>query len=290
MRTKARHSVAILLGTVLTIVTGCQVSGMPSDSPMGKSTTTRNSRDSVAKAPTKEQTLDVQLAFAQTLEQQGDHERAAAAYKKIMQQHPKCGEAVHRLAIIQDQANRFDESRPLFQKALKLQPGTPEIFCDLGYSQYLQRLWIQAEMNLRQAIAIQPEFKRAHNHLGLLLAQTDRRDEALAEFKRAGNTMVQAHMNCAVALLVNDRLAEARQEYEIALESGPLPEELEARMAQLGHVISISAGDSEPELEPELEPEPQIELTSGKRFTDERSGTVRVSDHHTTEPAELQEP
>ena len=161
MRTSAQLSAAILLGTLVALATGCHLSGWHADSSMRTSKPTRDSRQSVAKAPTPEQSLDVQLAFARTLEEQRDPEQAAAAYMKIMQQHPKCSEAVHRLAIIRDQANRFDESRTLFQKALKLQPGRPEIYCDLGYSQYLQRRWTQAEMNLRQAIAIQPEFKRA---------------------------------------------------------------------------------------------------------------------------------
>ena len=39
-------------------------------------------------------------------------------------------------------------------KALKLSPGSPDIYCDMGYSLYLQRRSAEAEMNLRQAIAL----------------------------------------------------------------------------------------------------------------------------------------
>ena len=86
--------------------------------------------------------------------------------------------------------------------------------------------------------------------------------------------MVQAHINCAVALLVNDRPAEARQEYEIALSSGHVPEKLEAKMVQLDHVISLAGGDSEPA----PKTEPQMEVSSEEHLTHQGPGTVRISD------------
>jgi Flp pilus assembly protein TadD len=263
MRISTVPRLSILMGAVLALVAGCQLGTKPGDSSLGMATTPRD-LDPAGKPSGDKRALDVQLALAQTLEQQHDSERAATVYRKIIQHSPKCGPAYHRLAIIEDQARRFDESGPLFQKALKLQPHKAEIFCDLGYSQYLQRRWSDAETNLRQSLVLQPDMKRAHNHLGMLLVQMDRRDEALTEFRRAGCTLVQAHMNCAVALVSNDRLAEAREEYEVARAAGPVPKELETRLAQLGRLVAVRDGDADAAS--------GIQLTSG-----EGSGTARIS-------------
>lgn len=253
MRQSPLQTIAIVLGALLTLASGCQMAGRPADSQ-----TVRTKKDPATKPPTPEQALDVQLALARTMEQQHESDQATSIYQNIIQRHPKCGPAVHRLAIVYDQAKRFDESGPLFKQALKLQPGNAEIYCDLGYSEYLQRRWAESEANLRQAIQLQPEFLRAHNHLGMLLARTDRRDEGIAEFRRAGCTQTQAHINCAVALIFNDRPAEAREEYELARQSGPLPKELEGRVAQLERLLPERAAD--PEASPGV-----IRLTSAER-------------------------
>ena len=91
----------------------------------------------------------------------------------------------------------------------------------MGYSLYLQRCWAQAEVNLRQAIAIRPDHSRAHNNLGLLLAHLDRTDEALAEFRRGGCPPAEAHANVAFAHTMEKRWPQARQHYELALAADP---------------------------------------------------------------------
>jgi hypothetical protein len=98
----------------------------------------------------------------------------------------------------------------------------------------------------------------------MLLVQMDRGEDALAEFRKAGCTLAQAHMNRAVALVANDRPVEARGEYNAARETGPVPKELESRMAKFGRLIPDSEGDADPES--------KVELTSG-----ERSGSARIS-------------
>jgi len=198
----------------------------------------------------------VQLALARSLEAR-EPEQAASAYQTIIEHHPKCGEALHRLAILHDKAGRYDQSGPLFQKALKLQPRNVELLCDLGYSRYLQRRWAESEDSLRQAMTVQPQFKRAHNHLGMLLVCTDRREEAMQEFTRAGCTSAQSHFNCAIALLGNGQPDEAREEYEIALKSGTFTGESQARVAQLGKLIPQRADDASSS--------PPIQLTVAER-------------------------
>jgi Flp pilus assembly protein TadD len=235
---RIRHACGACLLALLGVLGGCQLGPKPAGVSARKPTPHVPPAAEPRKPTTSEQTLDLQLALARTLEQQGDLPRAAELYQGISVQYPKDGTAVHRLAILEDRQGEFDRSAELFKKALKLQPGNADIFCDLGYSLYLQQRWAEAEMNLRQALALAPDHRRAHNHLGLVLAQEGRRDEAFAEVRKAGGTSAEAHMNLALVLSMNDRLEDAREEYEIALEEGAVPEELRVRLADLNREIA----------------------------------------------------
>ena len=119
-----------------------------------------------------------------------------------------------------------------------MQPGDPDIFCDMGYSFYLQRRWAEAEMNLRQAIAVNPDHQRAHNNLALLLVRDNRLDDALAEFRKAGSEPVQAHMNLAFALTIDQRWESARAEYQRALALDPSSQLAKDRLNQLNALVA----------------------------------------------------
>ena len=105
---------------------------------------------------------------------------------EALKNDPHRADANQRLAVVHDRLGRFQESAGYYAKALAAAPGDAEIFCDKGYSLYLQRRWAEADMCLRQAIALKPRLARAHNNLGLLLARDGKVDEALAEFRAAG--------------------------------------------------------------------------------------------------------
>jgi Tfp pilus assembly protein PilF len=167
------------------------------------------------------QVADVKIAFARTLEQRGEYDRAEAAYQEALKENPQRADALSHLASLRDRKGKFSESAELYRKALALKPGDADIYCNLGYSCYLQRRWPDAEMNLKQAIALKPEHRQAHNNLGLVLAQTDRADEALAEFRKAGGSEADAHNNLAFGLTLQRRWLEARMEYATALRLDP---------------------------------------------------------------------
>lgn len=163
------------------------------------------------------QITDVQVALGRSLEKQGQTAQAIAAYNEALRQDPTRADACLRLAILYNQEGKFQEALPLYQKALAGYPGNPDIFCDMGYGLYLQRRFGEAETSLRQALALAPAHTRAHNNLGLVLAHTDRWDEALAEFRRAGCSEADAQTNLAFALTLDNNWAEARRRYQKAL-------------------------------------------------------------------------
>lgn len=196
-----------------------------------------------------QESLNIQMAMARTLEQEGNWQQAAAVYHRIIDRFPKDATAVHTLAILYDQHGQFDKSSGLFRQALKLQPGNPDVFCDIGYSQYRQRRWGDAEMNLKQAIKLDDNHSRAHNHLGMLMSQLGKRSAALAQFGKAGCDTSQAHMNLAFVMTLNDRLLDARQEYEFALDADPTSRDARFRLQKLDSVIASLGVPIEPNTE-----------------------------------------
>lgn len=162
------------------------------------------------------QTADVHLALGRTAEQQKDWPAAMTVYRQLLDADPKHPEATHRLAILHDRQREFEQSSQWFQKALKLKPGNPDLFCDIGFSLYSQGRYTEAEVNFRQAIEVKPDHARAHNHLGLVLAQQGEREAAFAAFRRANCSPAQAHTNLAVILALNNHAEDARAHLQSA--------------------------------------------------------------------------
>lgn len=183
------------------------------------------------------QTADVQVALGRTYEKRGQADQALAAYAEAVKHDPKRTDAYARLAILNDRQGKFKESAELYRKALQTSPGNPDIFCDMGYSMYLQRRWAEAEMNLQQALVLKPDHARAHNNLGLVLAQTDRPEDALSHFRKAG-TEAEAHLNLAFALTLDRHWEEARAQYELALSANPSLEQAKNGLRELDKLLA----------------------------------------------------
>ena len=198
-----------------------------------------NKPTATAEAPVLDarQTADLQLAFARSAEEQ-QWPAAMKIYRQLLDADPKNPEATHRLAILYDRQGEFGQSAEWFQKALKLKPGDPELFCDIGYSLYCQGRYRDAEINLRQAIAIAPDHSRAHNHLGLVLAQRGQCEEAWAAFRRANCSPAQAYTNLAVILALNNRTDQSRQHLQYAQDIDPDDRGIQDRIEGLKALIA----------------------------------------------------
>jgi Tfp pilus assembly protein PilF len=166
---------------------------------------------------TPQQVADVQVAYGRTLEKQGLVPQAMKAYSDALKHDQTRADACVRLAVLSDREGKFSESLPLYRRALKLQPANPDLYCNMGYSLYLQHHWNEAEMNLRQAIALAPDHQRSHVNLGLVLSHTGRAEEAMVEFSQGGCTVADAHSNIAFAMTLERHYAQAREHYLAAL-------------------------------------------------------------------------
>ena len=180
----------------------------------------------------------MQISLGRAAEQRGAFDEAMAAYKDALTRDKRRADAYQRIAILHDRKGEFRQSAEMYQKALSLAPGNAEIYCDMGYSLFLQRRWAESERNLRQAIAAKPDFARAYNNLGLLLAQNHRDEEALAAYRKANQNEAEARGNLAAALALAGRLPDARDQYQRVLENDPKSKVAQTRLKEVDRLLA----------------------------------------------------
>jgi tetratricopeptide (TPR) repeat protein len=303
-----RAAAALSVGSA--VLAGCQQFGL---APARPTVALDNPAEALKISP--HQAADVQVALGRSLEKRGDPAKAIAAYEEAIKRDPRRTDALLRLAILHDRQGQFQESSVWYRKALQTSPGNPDIYCDMGYSLYLQRRWAEAEMNLKQALALRPNLARAHNNLGLVLAHTERLDGALAEFRQAGSE-ADAHLNLALALVLDRRWDEARRQYQLAVTANPTSEAAANGLRDLDNLLarasaglrpapaaSSSAADTlvaklsppvaEPGRAPELVLPVQVQLAESVSDLEDASLAPRrppASSHHPAQQAEAMTP
>lgn len=213
MQRNTTMSSVIVLAASAVLMAGCQFAGFRSEP--------QDSAEQRDRPLNGRQVADVQLSLARSLERRGEIEPALNAYRQAVEKDPRRATGYWRMAVLHDRQGKVAESEALYRQALKLDAKNPDLLCDYGYSLYLQCRWVESEEKLRQAIAIKPKHPRAHNNLGLVLAQAERSTEALAEFGKAGCDTAQARSNLAFVMTLNHRWDEARENYELALDANP---------------------------------------------------------------------
>lgn len=195
----------------LILLGGCLSKRTTSFNPLTQSTAKQPVESQEAPILDPAQTTDLKLSLGRVAEQQQQWAKALQVYRRVLDADPNHPEATHRMAVLYDRKGDFERSGQWFLKSLKLKPGNADLFCDLGYSLSLQGQLPQAESNLRQALAIDPDHPRAHNLLGVTLARQGRTDDALVAFRAAHCSPAEAHANLAVVLTLHGSAADAER-------------------------------------------------------------------------------
>lgn len=196
-------------------------------------------------APTDESRLDVLLATARTMESSQQVGEAITAYEKILSKEPNESRAWKRLAVLHDRSGRPDLAEPYYQQALQRHPRDATLHADYGYSLYLRERWADSEQHLRTALSLQPGSKRSHVNLGMLLARTERGDEALREFALGGLKEAEARNNLALAMSLNRRFGEAAEQYAQAVQLDPqLKQAAQSQRELRGVMAKLETGGS----------------------------------------------
>lgn len=122
-------------------------------------------------------------------------------------------EAVNGLGIAYGAAGRYAEAIQAFERVLALDGSSGLALQNIAAMHLEQNHITEAEQFARRAVAAAPSLGKAHTTLGVVLARTGRRDEAIEAWKRAvaaDGTEFDAMYNLVITLLEAGLAGEAR--------------------------------------------------------------------------------
>ncbi len=128
------------------------------------------------------------------------------------------------VAVKYHQAGQLREAENLYQQILREIPDHVGVLNLLGVIALQNNNYDLAAQYLNRALALNPNFADAHNHLGIALKEQGRLAEAVASHQRAltlSPNLVAAYINLGNALKQQGNLAEAIRTYEQALRLNP---------------------------------------------------------------------
>ncbi|MEX0716408.1 MAG: tetratricopeptide repeat protein [Planctomycetaceae bacterium] len=143
------------------------------------------------------------LGLASVLHFNGADDEAIVAYDKAYDLDPRQLEALTNLAEIHSRHGRFAQADRLYRQALDRAPHLPEALCGRGRLKLLQGRLDEALDSLTRAIEADPEHAWSHLWMAIVLAESNRPDDAEAHFLRA--------------IQLDDQFVEARQGYQAFL-------------------------------------------------------------------------
>ena len=122
------------------------------------------------------------------------------------------------------QVGHWQNSRTLFEHALRVRQSSPLAHTDLGVALVEQGNLGQAVWHYTQALRINPAYLGARLNLGSALAQQGKHDEAIAHYEEALQTkqgLAEGHFNMANALTALGKLDAAISHYREAIRIAP---------------------------------------------------------------------
>ncbi|MBL8229308.1 MAG: tetratricopeptide repeat protein [Bryobacterales bacterium] len=174
--------------------------------------------------PRSERTI---LLLAETLHEQNQAGEAIRHLESFLNSQSSASAAAW-LGILRDQQGSWKSGESAHRAALAAAPENARVRNNLGYNLLQQGRRQEAIAELRRAVTQDPKLVAAHNNLAFALArgsQQERR-EALAEWSLAAG-MASAHSNLAASLIEQGAYTEARQQLQLALGLRPdLPQAL----------------------------------------------------------------
>jgi tetratricopeptide (TPR) repeat protein len=126
------------------------------------------------------------LAQAAALRRAGRYAEAEGAYRTLLAAAPELADSWYNLGFVQRQLGRFHEALASYQSALDRGVGQPEevhLNRAVIYADHLRRPEA-AEIELKRALAIKPDYAPALFNLAGLFEQRGAREDAIALYER----------------------------------------------------------------------------------------------------------
>jgi tetratricopeptide (TPR) repeat protein len=154
----------------------------------------------------------------------GDSERV---YRYMLNSSPDVAILHNNLANVlsdSDEPARITESVSHFERSLKLKPGSPEVYNNLGNA--LSKLGREREAikSYKEALKLRPKFAVAYFNLGTALSKMGDTKQAVTQYRLAIKhkpDYIEAWTNLGIALSTQGEMEEAATCYRKALEYEP---------------------------------------------------------------------
>ena len=167
-----------------------------------------------------EQQLPILAAEGEAATATGDYVRAEAAYRQVLQLHPRHAVALFGLGVVARATGRSDLAIRSFQRSLAMYEPLSDHHFQLGRALYEAGRLDAAERSLRRAFELDSHCGEALNVLGILYFDDQRIEEAEETLRAA--IKLQPHLAAAYSslgrvLLETGRVSQAIEAFQTAL-------------------------------------------------------------------------
>lgn len=138
-------------------------------------------REAIAREP---QRVDALYNLGNLLNDAQRYEQAIPLYERCLTLHPDNANHWHNYGIALRELNRVAEAERALQLALQLDPRNPDIWCNIGLVAHNQERFEQAKACYRQSIDLDSHHSSSWHNLGQSLLDQARPEEALPLLRR----------------------------------------------------------------------------------------------------------
>jgi len=177
-------------------------------------------------------TAQTHFAAAQLAESQGAPATAVERYNAVLKSNPRHLPSLYRLGILYAQAKAYPQAVGVWTKYLEYSNGDATGYANLGFCHELAGQPAEAETAYQRGIARDPKSNPCRVNYGLMLARTNRVNEAIIQLQ-AVLPEAQVYYNLASMHEIQGRREEARAAYRRAAELDPGLLEAKTRLAAL---------------------------------------------------------
>ena len=161
----------LLVGLVM--VSGCQTTPRPASDTAVPDASVVPLADGTAQpqqAPEPPPPPPTELLFeeAQETARSGDYDAAIAQFRELLQMQPEYPGAHTRLGLLLLNEDQLDEARDMFSRAIEIDDGDAVALNHLAVIERRQGQFQQALEHYLGALAIDPEYAKAHLNIGIL--------------------------------------------------------------------------------------------------------------------------
>jgi tetratricopeptide (TPR) repeat protein len=177
-------------------------------------------------------TADTRFAAGQLAESQNQLDAAVGQYREAIKLNPKHQPSIYRLAVLHTKAQQYPQAIEMWKQYVKATNGSATAYSNLAFCYDLAGKPEDAEDAFKTGVQNEPQNEPCRVNFGLFLARQGRKDEAIEQLSTVLKP-AEVHYNLASIYEQTGRKAEARSEYERAIELDPQLWEAKSRLANL---------------------------------------------------------